>query len=103
MEIHFFERAKDLPYGTNPYHGWRETRNAIAAQKPYVATTQMGILSTQLIRDGYRVFVHPADERPYEIRLDGKNTCTDKELRMEHNLFRMWQAGAFHADATGQV
>ncbi|MBD5584084.1 MAG: hypothetical protein HDQ88_03305 [Clostridia bacterium] len=100
MEIHFFEKDTDMTQSVIPCHGWYETLNAIEKRTPCIATTQMGLLSTRLIEDGYRVFVHPADERPYEIRLDDKNTCTDKELRMTHNLFRMWQAGAFHANAT---
>lgn len=97
MEIHFFE--KDMHAAIMPYHGWYETSKAIEEHRKYIATTQMGLLDTRLIKDGYRIFVHPVDEEQYEIRLDEKNTCTDKELRMAHNLFKMWQAGAFHANA----
>lgn len=99
-DIHFYESAWDIPDGSVPYHGWREAEQAIREGVPEIATTQMGLLSTELIVEhGYRVFVHPADGDPYEIQLGGECTCTGKELRPAHNLFRMWQAGAFHAGA----
>lgn len=95
-EVHFFEsedhfnstmrfRDEGIEYGL--YSGWKET---------YVFTTQMGLLSTDLVARGCRVFVHNSDEeKPLEICL-GSNTWTDKEIRKEHNLFKMWQAGAIH-------
>ena len=57
----------------------------------------MGLLSTRLIENGYRIFVHEDGGGSYELRLGGCDR-TDKEIRPAHNLFRMWQAGAF---ATG--
>ena len=98
LEIHFYQNEARIPEGRIPCHGWDETERAVAALEPMVVTTQMGLLSTRLVTEsGYRVFVHPAEGDGYEISLDGKCACTDKELRPAHNLFRMWQAGAFRA------
>lgn len=96
-EIHFYELASEVPAGYAGVHGWAETEAMIRAGAERVDTTQMGLLGTGLIENGYRVFVHPAGGAPYEIRL-GSNDCTDKEIRPAHNLFRMWRAGAFSAD-----
>lgn len=97
-EIHFYERASDMPDSPSAACGWSETEEMIAAGRDRIDTVQMGLLSTRLITDhGYRIFVHPDGGRPYELRL-GSNDCTDKEIRAAHNLFRMWQANAFSAD-----
>ena len=76
-------------------HGWVETVREINSNSPYIFTTQMGLLSTKLFELGYRIFVaNSKDENPFEIRL-GSNDCTDREVRMGHNLFKMWQNGEF--------
>ncbi len=95
MEIHFYERALNLPVDKAYYSGWYETEKAIQDRNPYIITTQMGLLRTRLIGAGYQIFVHPANGKSYELRL-GANTCTDKEIRFPHNLFKMWEAGAFY-------
>lgn len=96
-EIHFYERAADIQDGHSAAYGWHETENMVRAGRDRIDTAQMGLLSTRLIESGYRIFVHPASGRPYELRL-GSNDCTDKELRPAHDLFRMWRAGAFSID-----
>lgn len=98
MEIHFYERDLNVPADKPYYKCWYETKKGIKNKVPYIITTQMGLLSTRLIEAGYRVFVHPADEEQYEIRI-GQNTCTDREICLSHNLFKMWEAGAFSANA----
>lgn len=96
-EIHFYESQQAMPDGPSVAYGWHETEEMIRAGYRRIDTAQMGLLSTRLIADGYRIFVHPRDGSRYELRLGG-NDCTDKEIRPAHNLFRMWQAGAFSAD-----
>ena len=108
-EVHFFEsedhfnatmrfRDEGIEYGI--YNGWKETSEVFAKCPTglrWVFTTQMGLLSTDLLGRGCRVFVHNSDEeKPLEICL-GSNTWTDKEIRKEHNLFKMWQAGAIRS------
>lgn len=100
-EIHFYESEQDVPGlpVTGKASGWTETEALIKSRTPRINTTQMGLLSTGLFDSGYRVFVHPCDAKSYELRL-GSNDCTDKEIRPAHNLFRMWQAGAFSSPGT---
>lgn len=101
MEIHFWESQLEMPANIPFVSGWHETIQAIDEfHLETIHTQQMGLLSTRLVEKGYRIFVHPYKEKSYEIRvgIGVENECTKKELRPAHNLFRMWQAGAFHVD-----
>lgn len=77
--------------------GWAETEKAIERGTAFIVTNQMGLLSTDLLQKGYSIFVYPAEDDSYEIKL-GSNTCTEKHIRIAHNLFKMWAAGAFSAN-----
>ena len=90
--IHFYEYEP----GISVFHSWNTTQNQIKIGKSTIHTTQMGLLSTELIELGYRIFIHETEIESYEIVLGGYNERTDKALRPAHNLFKMWQAGAFH-------
>lgn len=89
--IHFYVYDKV----DNVYHSWRSTKNQIRIGKSTIHTTQMGLLSTELFELGYRIFIHESDIDCYEIVLGSGNKRTDKAIRPAHNLFKMWQAGAF--------
>lgn len=94
-EIHFYEGVGS-PEGT--LTSWRTTKTALEAKKPVIHTTQMSLLSTSLFTSGYRIFIHPEANGPftaYEVRLGSDNLCTARELKMEHNLFHLWEAGEF--------
>ncbi len=89
--IHFYEYCKCSPV----YHSWNVTQHQIKIGKSTIHTTQMGLLYTRLFDLGYRIFVHESEEEFYEIVFGGNNERTDKAIRLAHNLFKMWQAGAF--------
>ena len=94
-EIHFYT------YNTldNVCYSWIDTKNKIKNGVKYIKTTQMGLLSTDLFELGYRIFVHDFNYEEgfysYEITL-GTNERTNKDIRMAHNLFRIWKAGGFN-------
>ena len=94
MEIHFHDSEITIPDTVMPYFGWVDTIRAVNRKESQIHTTQMGLLQTALFEHGYRIFVHPYDDEHYEIKL-GSNDCTDREIRMEHNLFNLWKAGEF--------
>ena len=89
--IHFYEYEPDM----HIFHSWNTTKNQIEIGKSTIHTTQMGLLSTDLIERGYKIFIHESRANCYEIVLGENNERTDKAIRSAHNLFRMWQTGAF--------
>lgn len=92
-EIHFYTF-----YNPECIHSWTGTEHAILTEQEIIKTTQMGLMSMRLISDyGYRIFVHDDTlnfDSCYEIRV-GDNERTNREIRIAHNIFRMWRAGAF--------
>jgi len=67
--------------------------NAHTYDKAYVAT-QMCFLTTKWFKYGFRVFVHDKSGM-FEIKLGTDNDRTNREIRMSHNLFKMWKEGCF--------
>ena len=96
MEIHFYEAEFNYPKNVIIWNTWTATAFAIKIKEAQIYTTQMGLLSTTLFNQGYRIFVHPDNGKSYEIKL-GTNDCTNREIKMEHNLFNLWKAGEFFA------
>lgn len=89
--IHFYEYEPDMPI----FHCWKTTKNQLMIDKSTINTTQMGLLHQELFDLGYRIFIHESENEFYEIVLGGGNERTNREIKMGHNLFKMWQAGEF--------
>ena len=92
-QIHFYEDGRGSL--VLMAHSWQETEAAISGGKSMIYTNQMALLETSLFEKGYRVFVHPPDAPVYEIKLGAGNECCGRELRMGHNIFKLWRAGEF--------
>ena len=89
--IHFYEYEPDIPI----FHCWKTAQKQIEINKSTIHTTQMGLLHTKLFEFGYRIFIHELVDESYEIVLGKDNERTNREIKMEHNLFKMWQSGEF--------
>lgn len=95
--IFFVEDYTSLPIGLPLCITWMDTDDLVKKGVDNIVTTQMGYLSTSLFEKGYRIFVCPSEKECYEIKL-GLNKCTDRVIRMSHNLFHLWRAGEFSAN-----
>lgn len=91
MAIHFYEYDPDIPI----FHCWKETENQLRIGKSTINTTQIGLLHTRLFGLGYRIFIHESEDKFYEIVLGSGNERTNREIKMGHNLFKMWKSGEF--------
>ena len=71
---------------------YHETEVLIKAKEPFILTTQMALLSTDLFYYGYRVFVQNSEIKTVELVL-GQPLPTGRELREGYNLFKLWGGG----------
>lgn len=90
MEIHFYERKPDRDMCVD-YIG---TEDAINRKEKYIETTQMQCLSTSLLLNGYRVFIHYEKGDVYEVELYKSRTPNHMEIKPSKNLRAMWASGA---------
>ena len=96
-EIHFYESRFAVPYPVPRIYftDWRDTIRVIEDGWEIVHTTQMGLLNTGLLTSGYRIFIHEDYNTVYEIKLGSDNERTNREIKLSHDLFRLWRNGEF--------
>lgn len=63
----------------------KSTKTQLDIQANYIYTTNTHYVSTDLIRRGYRIFIHMDKDRVYEIKI-GENDWTDREIKWAHKL-----------------
>lgn len=63
----------------------KSTKTQLDIQANYIYTTNTHYVSTDLIRKGYRIFIHMDKDRVHEIKI-GENDWTDREIKWAHKL-----------------
>ena len=96
-EIHFYESRFAVPYPVPRIYftDWRDTLRVIDEGCEVIHTTQMGLMNTGLLSSGWRIFVHEDIKTMYEIKLGSDNERTNREIKLSHDLFKLWKNGEF--------
>ena len=92
MEIHFYKSLTSNLID-NIYITHNSTMSAIKNNEPFIKTTAISALNLDLLKKGYRIFLHE-NGKVGELTL-GENVLTDKFLREGHNVAKLWIGGAF--------
>ena len=95
MEIHFYESKNVYPKDCKILHDWESVKNAIADKTIDIHTTQMCMLSSTLLLNGYRMFVHQGNGIVYEITIRSKENQGDRAVRVAQNVYGMWSSNVF--------
>ena len=95
MEIHFYESFDVCPMNVDICLDWERTKNSIKNKRGQIHTVQMCMLSTTLLIDGYRVFVHQKNGVVYELTLQNKDNKGDRTVRPAQNMYAMWASNVF--------
>lgn len=100
-EVHFYESLNVIPDDVKVFHDWQSARVAIQKmQLEHLHTTQMCLLSTSLMTNGYSVFVHQQNGVVYELHLQDEKHQDDYAVRVGQNLYGMWAANVFRIAKT---
>lgn len=100
-EIHFYESLNVIPDNVKVFHDWQSSCDVInKMQFEHIHTTQMCMLSTSLMINGYKVFVHQQNGVVYELHLWDKDHQDDYAVRAGQNLYGMWAANVFRVAKT---
>ena len=99
-QIHFYFGGANGQYPDGTVHTYKLTELLIELESERIDTTQIVLCTTDLFRKGYRIFIHPAQGKMFEIKLGDNSPYTDKEIRMGHNLYKMLIAGTFDTSET---
>ena len=91
-EIHFYKSSTYCLFdGIHFTHN--STISAINNNEPFIVTTAITALNLDLLKKGYRIFLHE-NYRSAELKL-GENVFTDKYIKEGHNIAKLWIGGAF--------
>lgn len=91
-EIHFYKSLTSNLID-NIYITHDSTMSAIKNNEPFIKTTAISALNLDLLKKGYRIFLHE-NGKVGELTL-GENVFTDKFIREGHNVAKLWIGGAF--------
>ena len=94
MEIHFYEQKPRRMREGDIYVDYVSTDKAIKQRESFIETTQMHLLSTSLLIEGYKVFIHYAKGDVYEVKLYESRTPNHMVITPAKNLRAMWASGA---------
>ena len=94
-QIHFYFGGPNNQYPDGTVHTYKLTELLIEVESELIVTTQILLCTTDLFRKGYRIFIHPVEGNPFEIKLGDNSPYTNKEIRMGHNLYKMLISGTF--------
>lgn len=89
-QIHFYAYSEKVKYDN-----YFDTEYAIKHNFNYIDTNQMSFLSTLLFEAGYHVYIHEDEWFVYEIKLGDNRPFTNRIIKLQHNLFKLWKAGEF--------
>lgn len=96
-EIHFYSAEAYVINKRIPmyYRSWEATETAVSEGEAIIHTLQMGLLSysSNLFELGYRIFIYD-ENGEFELTI-GDCVRTNREIRIEHNHFKMWLSGEF--------
>lgn len=91
-EIHFY-KSLITNLIDNIYITHNSTMSAIKNNEPFIITTSITALNLDLLKKGYRIFLHEND-KVAELKI-GENIFTDKFIREGHNVAKLWIGGLF--------
>lgn len=95
MEIHFYEAINVCPPDRKILHDWESATIAINNKINEIHTTQMCILGSTLLGNGYKVFVHQGNGITYEITVWSKDNVGNRAVRYSQNLYNLWKSNVF--------